>query len=677
VSHTLRVVVFVGILLFSLGVAGVAVADEPQHEHPDETGGDGDLAAVERWLGDNMGEIHADCTEGISVGNFDACEDLDEEYKSYLDRYVTVAGDIEGEESDERAERFNKTRRQQAELAELMQEFNRTYESYKAARAASDETRAREDARELRRLADRIRELGGEIAVNFRRLDSATSADLNTAADETEASTREVVLLTNSIEQETFETTRTNISVDQVATFRTPAVVTGTVRDSTGTPLSNATVTVSGDALQTTVKTNATGQFRASYRPTVVEAGPKTLTVNYVPDDTGKYLGSSATDTVEVRPVDSSVTLVNATAAARFSEAVRVRGRVHSGEQSVPGVLVAVSVGDDVLMTTRTDQSGTFEAATHLPANIPTGERTLSVRASEPGHAISPSRARTSLVVSPTPTNLSVNAVPTDGSNGIRITGNLTASNTDTIGERPLTISVGGDVYNATTNVDGEYALTVAASEGQHDIVVRYDEAETNLQPATADALVELDNPPADGATDTLDANTETLSSFIRNSPVLAGIAGLLVLVSAVIGLFVWRSRRAGFIDTSDDPDETIVDEGVATEAAEGDQSTALLDAAREQLDGSPKDAVQAAYAMARARLGDSSTESTVARTHWEFYHSISGDLDDERAAALRSVTEAFEQATFAPEGIDASEAAAALDDAERCLAAGNGGPTD
>jgi uncharacterized membrane protein len=36
------VVVFVGILLFSLGVAGVAVADEPQHEHPDETGGDGD-----------------------------------------------------------------------------------------------------------------------------------------------------------------------------------------------------------------------------------------------------------------------------------------------------------------------------------------------------------------------------------------------------------------------------------------------------------------------------------------------------------------------------------------------------------------------------------------------------------------------------------------------------------
>jgi phosphatidate phosphatase APP1 len=676
VSHTLRVVVFVGLLLCSLGVAGVAVADDPQHEHPDETDDDADLAAVERWLGDNMGEIHADCSEGINVGNFDACEDLDEEYKSYLDRYVTVQGDVGGEQVEERIERFNETRQQQAELAELMQEFNRTYDDYREARAAGNETRARAEARELRRLADRIRELGGELAVNFRELDGSVSADLNMSANVTRETTQEVVTLTNSVEQETFETTETAISVDQVATFREPATVTGTVYNSTGAPLPNATVVVADGPEQRTVRTNATGQFRTIYRPTVVEAGAQNVTVNYVPADASEYLGSNATATVEVRPVASSVTITNATTAARFNETVSVRGAVHATDQSVPGVPVTVYIGDRALARTRTDSAGEFATTLRVPVDVPAGNRTLSVRASEADRAISASRARTPLSVLSTSTNLSANAVYTADSDGIQVTGRLTAENADEVGERPLTVRVNGEEYSTTTTVNGGYTLNVNASEGPHDIAVRYDEPGTNLQPATAETSLEPDEPLLETVLGTIGSLTDAVVSFVRSSPVIAGIAGVALTVNAIIWPLVWRSRRESTKDP-DDVDEAPVDETAESTTTDLNRSRAMLDAARGQLEQSPTDAVQAGYAAVRAGLDGSSNDTAGARTHWEFYHSVSDELDGDRASALRSVTEAFEQATFAPDGIDSSSAAAMLDDAERCLTAGDGGTTD
>lgn len=676
-SHTLRVTVIVGLLLVSLGVAGVGAADEPQHEHPDETGDDADLASVERWLGDNMGETHADCTEGINVGNFDACEDLDEEYKSYLDRYVTVAGDVGGEETEERAERFNETRQQQAELAELMQEFNRTYDDYRNARAAGNETRARAEARELRRLADRIREIGGELAVNFRELDGAVDADLNESANTTHQTTQGVVTLTNSAEQETFETTETIVSVDPVATFSKPATVTGAVRNSTGEPLSNTTVVVSDGAEQRTVRTNARGQFRTIYRPTVVETGQRNLTVEYVPADTSEYLGSNATTTVEVRPVQPSVTITNATPSVRFNEIVSVEGTVQSGEQAVPGVPVAVYVGDQILTTTRTNEAGTFETATRLPASVPAGNRTLSVRASEPDHAISPSRARTQLKILPTSTNLSANAVYTAGADDIRVKGQLTVDNATEVGERPLTISVDGKEYSTTTNVNGRYALTINASDDQHNIVVRYDEPYTNLRAATADTSLDPKAGFTKEAIGTTAGIKDALVSFVRDSPVLAGLVGLVLMVNAIIWPLVWRARRTDDTTETDGTEEGEPEQAALSEATEQDRSHALLAAARDHLDKSPKDAVQASYAAVRTGLADSSDDTAGAKTHWEFYHSVTDGLDGERASALRSVTEAFERATFAPDGIDSESAAATLDEAERCLTAGDGGTTD
>jgi hypothetical protein len=667
----------VALLLFSLGFAGVGIADEPQHEHPDEMDDNADLASVERWLGGNMGKIHVDCTEGINVGNFDACEDLDEEYKSHLDRYVTVAGDVGGDETEERAERFNETRRQQAKLAELMQAFNQTYDDYRDARTAGNETRAQEKARELRRLADRIRELGGEVAVNFRELDGSVGADLDAAATKTQESTREVVLLTNSIEQETFEPTRITVSIDEVATFREPATVTGTVRNATGTSLSNATVTVSDSTGQTTVETNATGQFQTTYRPVSVETGPRDITVNHVPDDTSEYLSSNVTSTVEVRPVDSLVTITNATNSARFDETITVRGEVRSDEHSVPGVRVTVYAGDEVLTTTRTNEAGIFETTARLPADVPTGERPLSVRASEPGQAISPSRTQTPLRVLSTSTNLSTNAEYTAGSEGIRVTGRLSAGNTSEIGERPLTVSINGEEYNTMTNSNGDYALTVDAAEGQHAIVVRYDESGTNLQSATAETMVEPTEDSAGGVIGASSNDANTFFSILRESPILAGVIGLALTVNVIIWPFLWYWRRVDSTDDADSVAEEIEDEATVAESVEHDRSRALLAAARDQLERSPKDAVQAGYAAVRAGLSDSSDDTTAARTHWEFYHSVSDELDGDRASALQSVTEAFEQATFAPGGIDSSRAATMLDEVERCLTASDGGTTD
>lgn len=62
------------------------------------------------------------------------------------------------------------------------------------------------------------------------------------------------------------------------------------------------------------------------------------------------------------------------------------------------------------------------------------------------------------------------------------------------------------------------------------------------------------------------------------------------------------------------------------------------------------------------------------ARTHWEVYQTASDKLDGDRRDALRTVTEVFEAATFSPEGVDSERMSAGVDDAERCLAATDGG---
>lgn len=659
-------VAVVGGLLVLSAVAGVAVGDDVQHEHPDNVSDDEDLEAVGGWLGDRMGEIHADCTDGISIGEFDACENLDEEYESFLERYVTVERETVDDEDDQTAETFNETRENQRKLAALHAEFNATLEAYQEARAAGDDERARELARELRRLADEIEALGGLVEASFRELDGATAADLNASADATRASTDDVVRTTVTIEAETFDPTTLRATIDGTATTDEPANLTGRVTDENDTALSEGAVLVESPTQELSTELKPDGTYELAYQPVMEPIGATTLSVRYVPPDESAFLGSETNVSTTVEETASTIDLAESPQTAAFDESVTVAGSVRVGNGVADSIPVALYVGGERLGTTQTSSDGTFEATGRLPATVSVGDTDVEVRASESGVAVGVSRATSSVAVEETETALTVEA--TDSEDGVTVSGRLETADGAAISDEQITITVEGDERTARTDDSGAYELSVPGADEERAVVATYDNPETNLGSNEATTRIEAGLGVTDEAGES--AIDRLISAFganlIRNSAL--ALAAVLVVLS---GGYAYRRRNAAMeaetippaasadAAESDRPDTTETDTPAVT-------PDALLSTARDRLAESPDSAVEVGYAAARSML--SGGRAVDSRTHWEFYHDVESDLDTERQSALRSVTTAFETAAFAPMSLDANEAAAALDDVERCL---------
>lgn len=690
--RVLRVVAVVGVIAVLLTAGGAVAAEEhPEHEHPDEVKDDEDLAALERWLGGRMGQVHADCTEGMRVGNFDACEDLDEDYESLLSRYVTVERETT-DEDERRAEQFEETRNKQSELADLMAEFDETLEAYQDARTDGDEARAREHARELRRLADRIEKLGGDVSVDLRGLDSTVPADLNESAEVTREETDKRVRVTEDIERETFDPTAINVTADSRAGFDAPATVRGVVTDENGTAIQDARVIIVDDAenrttlleneafaeaLDRTTRADENGTYELEYRPTMTEVGTTNVTVLYVPDDGSEYLGSNASTHVVVDSTASNVSVTETSAEVAFDDNVTIKGDVRAAGETVAGVPVVVSVGGERLETVRTDEDGRFETDEPLPVTVPTGEVPVTVAASRDGRALEPSNSTASMTVAETDTDLSLLTALVG--NEIEISGRLTANNEADIGERPLTVTIDGEERSVTTDEDGRFSLSAAAADESHQVVVEYDEPRENLAPSREESTVEPNRGVVGVLLNAAQEFAETVVSAARASPILTVLLVGGLLANVGVGVFIWRRRWRSTAGASAPADATAASEpssGRDPAAARRETATSLLEAARDRLERSPEAAVQVCYAAVRSGLGGDAD----GQTHWEFYNEFRDDLEEGRAAALRSITESFEQATFTPTGIDLEDARSALDNAERCLAASDGGadePTD
>ena len=653
-----------GILVLSV-LFGSAVADI-QHEHPDNVSDDDDLEAVGGWLGDRMGDVHADCSEGISLGNFDACEDLDDEYESLLERYVTVERETVDDEEDEAAETLNETREKQRELAELFEEFNTTLEAYDEARADGDDEEARELVRELRRLADRIEELGGEIEIAFRELDRFTTADLNVSADATRASTDEAISVTTEIEQETFDPTVVSAEIDPVASFAEPATVTGKVTDENGTAVTDGVVVVESTWSERTANISADGSYEVPYRPVLEPLGNTTLDVRYVPDADSEFLGTATTVSTTVERTNSTVELRNATDEAMFNESVAVEGVIRVDGEPVESVPVVINVDGERLATTETDDDGSFETSGRLPAAVSTGEATIEIRASEDGLATGVSRTERTLSVAETPTELTVETEATE--DGVNVTGQLQTEDEASVANQELVVTVDGTERFITTDDDGAYELSVEHADEERAVVVAYDDPRTNLGSSETSTTLPAEPTGTSAA--------EAILSSVLENPILATIVVLGSLVIAVVfGLYAYRQRR------NRNPPETTVPNAVTATANEPNEkqtdrptagAAAVLEAARANLAESPDSAIKTGYSAIRRTISDE--KEVGSRTHWEFYHEVGSELDAGRRDALRSVTEAFEAAAFAAGSVETERAAAALDDAERCLGVTDGG---
>jgi hypothetical protein len=144
-------------------------------------------------------------------------------------------------------------------------------------------------------------------------------------------------------------------------------------------------------------------------------------------------------------------------------------------------------------------------------------------------------------------------------------------------------------------------------------------------------------------------------------------IAAGAAVVVGLVAIGLWRRRRTdeGETTVAADDHDGAADGETATDTGETNASGDLApgEAARDRLEaGDPDAAVELAYLDLRSQLLEKLAIDG-ARTHWEFLEGCRSDgLDEDRLAALETVTETYEDAAFAPDPVEPDRASRAID---------------
>jgi hypothetical protein len=155
------------------------------------------------------------------------------------------------------------------------------------------------------------------------------------------------------------------------------------------------------------------------------------------------------------------------------------------------------------------------------------------------------------------------------------------------------------------------------------------------------------------------------------------GWLGVLVLVVLAAAMAYLGRRRLL------NRDDTVGDESPAASASasgsdpgsdesDGDDTPSLLAMAMERLEAGASDtATEAGYEAVRRRLEE--RLGVVSGTHWELYRaSQAAGWPEDRITAIRRLTEAYEQAAFAPGSLSSDAAREAIATARDLLEEGD-----
>ncbi|WP_276248652.1 hypothetical protein [Haladaptatus sp. YSMS36] len=673
-----------------LGVApavGTALAQEEtptptnnsslRHEDPAELNKPGDLQRLQGWLAGRMGTVVIDCTQGVQVGNYDACERMDEDYPDWLDKYVDVAGDTQTERDDNATDAFEETHQQQQNLSNDVQEFRETKDEYEQARESGDVYRARQLARELNRLAQNVNATSDDLIRNYGTISNNTDVDLNESATTVDSIRTNVTDTAEAVQVEQFtNTTLTVDAADEQISFLDPLDATGRLTTEDGEALADQTVRfqIGGQTVETT--TDANGEFALTYRPTTLALDTSEVTLRYVPNNTSLYWGSQASLPVDVEQVDSEMSVSREPESVAFGDNLSVRGSVSVEETGAPNVPVVVSVDGVPVGRTQTDGEGNYELEASLPADVKDGNQT--VRASLPltEQALASSEATAPIAVTTTNTTLSVSGEQA-GPGTVRASGVLRTADGRPVANQSVELRVNGTtVGEAVTDGSGRYAKTVnapgvAGENATVALVARFDGQGTNLEASDAEREVALVAGSSGGAGGSVGESVQNV--FGNTTDAVLGLVGFLALVLVVV--FVYhRDRVLAFVRdlrAGDEDSESEADEDAAVAGAvDGDDAEPVepaepapepLSVAQEQLDAGETDhAAMTAYSLARTRLAEK-LHIDSPRTHWEFFVASRDQLGETERRLLQRLTEAYEQASFAADTLPASVAQQAL----------------
>lgn len=678
-----------------LGAAGTFAAqnNSTSHENPEEAAEDGDAAAVERWLSNDLGERLEESTIELSEGRYETAKEfVGDDYSERVKQLVDVEGDTDGGDGSDSSSAFERAQENQRGYVSSVQEYRETRERYETAKRNGNQTGARRLARRLNEVAEGVNDTGATLVRDYANVSNASDRNLDEEARIVENITANVTATQREIREVEFLST--NLSVDlrsSNVSFLDPIVVTGRVTTETGTPLADETVELQVGERTTRVSTNGSGEFepasdatddfgvsvtddgdievsvsdsgraaattnesgtfRLLHRPTVQPLDESRATVRFVPAGDSVYLGMEETVEVDIEQAMPNVSIDEAPSSVAFGEATTVNGSVAVEGVPADGVPVVVSVGDTRLGVARTDGDGEFSLSTPLPAAVRSGSTTANASLPLEDRALAPAGAGRSVTVRETDASLTLSSTAVD-SERVRAAGTLSADG-EPIADQTVEIRVNRSVVETVrTNETGAYDVTAgvpaaAREDGAVRVTAVYATDGTNLGDARA------------AETLLLDADDPGVSVDWR----VVAAAAFALVVALAGGASLWRRRRSSGAGTTDRTAETTVD----TERPDPEElsldAVGALDAARTALsEGRPDRAVELAYGDVRRRFGDALDVPPV-RTHWEFYRACrDAGLDGETVGSIERLTEAYERAAYAPESPSREEASAVVD---------------
>ena len=242
--------------------------------------------------------------------------------------------------------------------------------------------------------------------------------------------------------------------------------VSGQLLDENGNPISNEEVTVVFDGSRRLVKTNSRGYYEASFETT--DVGNKVVKVEYAGNDI--YDSANEDTKVNVVPNNGSISL-KLPSDATVDKTTSINGTITDQDgKAVANTPVNVTVNGKLYQTV-TDANGEFSI---LVDNLVSGTNNVTVTAGNE-------------LIKVKPVNTKLNALKQDciltvdpikeskiGDN-VSITGKLTNDEGDPMKSAVVSIDINGNKYQAITDNQGNYQLTVSSTKvGSNNVTVSY-----------------------------------------------------------------------------------------------------------------------------------------------------------------------------------------------------------
>jgi hypothetical protein len=625
-----------------------------QHERPEAAGESGDLQALQRWLDGRLSGQLESSTVALSEGEYERARAmLGDDYDERLDQYVDVAGETgEGEDA---GETYRDVRESQRDLATQAERFEQANERYDRARENGNETAARQAAREMNRVGDRIGRSGANTTRGYATLENQTGVDTDSERAVVTNLTADVRERQEAVRQATFvETELAVLEATRTISFTDPLELTGRLTAENGSAVANRDVIITVADRPRATTTDGEGRFTVTYRPRTLRTDATSVAVAYVPRNESAYLGSNASGPVDVQQVEPTLTVREHTEQTSFGEPAGAIVAVTVDGQPVDGIPVVADVAGQRVGRATTNDEGAVRVDGPLPATVPAGDQELRVAVPLRDRAIAAADEQVPTTVDETGTALNVTG-ERRGSEAT-VSGRLITDDGRPVDGQQVQLSRNGTVVTTVeTGPNGSYAVTVplapesAAPSGRVQVAASFDGAETNLDAARATTTFDVDQA---GGSSTL--RQEWLPGDVSLS-VLVGV-GVTGVGLVLLGVWLVRRRRSNPGEESDDA--PAVSQSATETTDESPDGPPAIERAETFLErGAAGAAVRAAYAAVRERHAADGAP----RTHAELVATTESLGEDEQRAFER-VTSAYEREAFARGSVDERGARDALD---------------